>query len=100
MSCIHLTSQQLFSFGAMIVFLLCNRPAVYIYRFEMRRKIDEQDENRCFFSKKCIKGPRGHSCFSAVHLGIPDGAKLRILRGALGLATLLVWGLKGCEVRK
>lgn len=51
MSCIHLTSQQLFSFGAMIVFLLCNRPAVYIYRFEMRRKIDEKDENRCFFPK-------------------------------------------------
>ena len=56
MSCIHLTSQQLFSFGAMIVFLLCNRPAVYIYRFEMRRKIDEKDENRCFFFQKMHKG--------------------------------------------
>lgn len=67
MSCIPLTSQQFFSLGAMILFLLCNRPAVqvassgskidtssflyYTDRFEMRKKIDEKNENRCFFPK-------------------------------------------------
>lgn len=52
-------------------FLLCNRPAVqvassgseidtrsflyYIDRFEMRKQIDEKDENRCFFFQKMHK---------------------------------------------